>query len=180
MPEGLMPVIGWLSLGWILLAIEVLVPGGILGTIGGLILIWACWLAFDLGPLWGMGAVATSVAAAIAVLYLFNRSRTMKGLILSDARPATWRSASPELAQLLGRRGRALTDLRPAGTAEIEGARVDVVADGGDLIERGTDIEVVFVEGVRVVVAPAIPAPEPTMTPASSAAPGAPTTEPEV
>jgi membrane-bound ClpP family serine protease len=40
---------------------------------------------------------------------------------------------------------------RPAGVADIEGSRVDVVSDGG-FIEAGAAIEVTRVEGNRVVV----------------------------
>jgi membrane-bound serine protease (ClpP class) len=45
----------------------------------------------------------------------------------------------------------ALTQLRPSGTANINGQRVDVVTEGG-LIERGAEIKVVAVEGTRIVV----------------------------
>jgi membrane-bound serine protease (ClpP class) len=41
--------------------------------------------------------------------------------------------------------------LRPSGTANINGQRVDVVTEGG-LIERGTAVKVVAVEGSRIVV----------------------------
>jgi membrane-bound ClpP family serine protease len=41
--------------------------------------------------------------------------------------------------------------LRPSGTASINGRRVDVVTEGG-LIERGTAVKVVAVEGARIVV----------------------------
>jgi membrane-bound serine protease (ClpP class) len=51
----------------------------------------------------------------------------------------------------LGRTGTALSPLRPAGVADIDGLRVDVVSDG-DFIEAGTAIEVTRVEGNRVVV----------------------------
>lgn len=46
----------------------------------------------------------------------------------------------------LGRQGRASSVLRPAGIAEINGKRVDVVSDG-ELIEPGTRIEVIQVDG---------------------------------
>lgn len=161
MPEHLLPIVGWLALGWILVGLEVLAPGGILGAIGALVLLWACWLAFELGPLWGMGAVAASVTAAIAFFALFSRSRTMKKLVLSDASPTTWHAADPGLAGLRGQRGLALTPLRPAGIADIDGRRVDVVTEGGALIERGAPIEVCEVEGTRVVVIPAS-SPDPT------------------
>jgi membrane-bound serine protease (ClpP class) len=56
--------------------------------------------------------------------------------------------AKPEL---LNGTGVALSQLRPSGTATINGQRVDVVTEGG-LIERGTAIKVVAVEGARIVV----------------------------
>jgi membrane-bound serine protease (ClpP class) len=45
----------------------------------------------------------------------------------------------------------ALSPLRPAGTADIDGERVDVVSDGG-FIEAGAPIEVSRVDGYRIVV----------------------------
>lgn len=42
-----------------------------------------------------------------------------------------------QLRALVGRRGRAVTDLRPVGTCEFEGRRLSCVADFG-LIEAGT------------------------------------------
>jgi len=48
-------------------------------------------------------------------------------------------------------KGRSITDLRPAGMAEINGQRVDVVADG-EYIEAQTPIVVTGVTGNRIVV----------------------------
>lgn len=158
MPDGLLRVIGLLCLGWGLLAIEVLVPGGVVGILGGLVLAWACWAAFDLGPMWGMGAVAASIAATAGTLALLSRSRVAARLILDDPSPAGWHAAPQELADLLGRRGVTATTLRPAGTVVLGDARVDVVTAAGEFIGRGVPVEVVAVEGVRVVVA-AVPSP---------------------
>jgi len=41
--------------------------------------------------------------------------------------------------------------LRPAGVAEIEGQRLDVVSEGG-MIEPGASIQVIGVDGTRIVV----------------------------
>ena len=54
-------------------------------------------------------------------------------------------------SDLIGRRGRALSDLRPAGVARFGDERVDVVSDG-DYVAAGSTIDVLRVEGVRVVV----------------------------
>ncbi|HEV2107758.1 MAG TPA: NfeD family protein, partial [Thermomicrobiales bacterium] len=52
---------------------------------------------------------------------------------------------------LLGKRGTALSDLRPGGIADIDGQRVDVVSEGG-YIRSGEAIEVVADERYRRVV----------------------------
>jgi membrane-bound serine protease (ClpP class) len=52
---------------------------------------------------------------------------------------------------LTGAFGVALTDLRPAGAAEIGGRRIDVVSEAGYL-DAGTAVEVVVDEGYRRVV----------------------------
>jgi membrane-bound serine protease (ClpP class) len=63
-----------------------------------------------------------------------------------------------EFKSLLGLEGEALTDLRPAGTARVSGHKVDVVASGR-FISRGGRILVTDVNGTRVVVQEARPAP---------------------
>ena len=55
------------------------------------------------------------------------------------------------LGQAAGDTGTALTDLRPAGAASIGGKRVDVVTQG-EYISKGQEIEVMLIEGQRVVV----------------------------
>ena len=56
-----------------------------------------------------------------------------------------------EKPELLHQTGIAYTNLRPSGTALINHQRVDVVTEGG-MIERGTAIKVIALEGMRVVV----------------------------
>jgi membrane-bound serine protease (ClpP class) len=52
---------------------------------------------------------------------------------------------------LVGREGVAQTVLRPTGIGQIDGKRLDVVAESA-MIERGSPIKVVAVEGSRIVV----------------------------
>lgn len=56
-----------------------------------------------------------------------------------------------ELKQLIGRIGNAITDLRPSGTAQLDGRRYDVVSTG-EYIEKGSKIMVTIVDGNRIVV----------------------------
>ncbi|MDQ3350257.1 MAG: hypothetical protein M3545_20110 [Acidobacteriota bacterium] len=65
---------------------------------------------------------------------------------------ARLKRGAPESDRLqLGLTGTALSPLRPAGVADINGARVDVVSDGS-FIEAGSAIEVTRVDGNRIVV----------------------------
>ena len=60
--------------------------------------------------------------------------------------------SSPETdRQWLGKTGRAVSPLRPAGIAEIDGNRVDVVSDGV-FIDAGAPVRVTRVDGNRIVV----------------------------
>jgi len=58
----------------------------------------------------------------------------------------------------LGKQGMAVSDLHPSGIAHFEGERVDVVSDG-TFIDAGQPIEVVRIDGNRVVVRLAPPQP---------------------
>ena len=59
-----------------------------------------------------------------------------------------------DFTYLVGKEGVALTALRPSGTCEIDGERIDVVSER-EFITPGSRIKVVKAEGTRVVVRPA-------------------------
>ncbi len=161
---------GWEELllvatGVILLALELFViPGFGVAGIGGIVA-----LAAGLGmTLVGAGAttsviigafgrVAISIllalAGGLALLRMLPRLPFGRRLVLDAEMGAEQGYTSPPESDRLqlGRTGTALSPLRPAGVAEIEGSRVDVVSDGG-FIEAGATIEVTRVDGNRVVV----------------------------
>jgi membrane-bound serine protease (ClpP class) len=104
-----------------------------------------------------LGRVAISIlvamAAAFALLRLLPRLPFGRRLVLEAGMQTDlgYVSAPASDRQWLGRTGTALSPLRPAGIAEIDGARVDVVSDGG-FIDAGTPILVTRVDGNRIVV----------------------------
>ena len=53
--------------------------------------------------------------------------------------------------QLLGKQGEALSMLRPAGTAMVDGRRLDVLTEG-DYIASHSQIKVIRVEGSKIIV----------------------------
>ncbi len=151
MPEGLLAVVLMLSLGYLLLVFELFVPGGVVGFLGLGLVALSCWRAFDLGAGWGAAAVGLSVVATAGGIVLFNRSKTGRELVLDNRGSRQWRSSADELDGLLGQQGITLSSLRPAGLADFEGRRLDVVSDS-EFIDHQTLVRVVEVEGRRVMV----------------------------
>ena len=104
-----------------------------------------------------LGQVALSILVAIIVTLLllryFPRLPFGKKLILETELPAKegYGSAPEEDRRWLGTKGSAVTDLHPSGIAHFKEERVDVVSEG-DFINAGQPIEVVRIEGNRIVV----------------------------
>ncbi|MDF2938950.1 MAG: serine protease, partial [Paenibacillaceae bacterium] len=86
------------------------------------------------------------------VIYAFRKRGIWNKFILKDELKTELGYVSqPVKEYLLGKTGKALTPLRPAGTAVFDGERVDVVT-AGEFIGQGQPVTVVLVEGGRVVV----------------------------
>ena len=143
-----------------MLFIEIaLLPGFGAAGIPGLVLIAAgvglAWVQFGLrtGLIYGSATVASTIPLAILGLWLFRRTRLGRSFILNIAANRTEGFQAPpqELVNLVGKSGQSITPLRPAGTALINDQRVDVVTLG-DFIDAEAEIEVILVEGNRVVV----------------------------
>ena len=60
-------------------------------------------------------------------------------------------ASAENLNSLLAKKGKSYTKLRPAGVALIDEEKIDVVAEGS-FIDQNKSIEVILVEGNRVVV----------------------------
>jgi membrane-bound serine protease (ClpP class) len=103
------------------------------------------------------------MAGAFALFGALPRLPFGRRLVLDTGMAADlgYVSAPESDRQWRGHTGVALSPLRPAGIAEIDGTRLDVVSDGG-FIDAGTSIEVTRVEGNRIVVRPSTPRQEPT------------------
>jgi membrane-bound serine protease (ClpP class) len=151
--------------GFVLLAIEMFIlPGfGVAGALGLAALAGGLVLSMT-GP--GdtaqfithaaarvAGALVLALVASLVLLRFMTRLPWGRRLVLEGGLSATEGYASPPQAdqRWLGRQGRAVTVLRPAGIAEIEGERVDVVSDGA-MIDAGSAVRVTRVDGNRIVV----------------------------
>lgn len=154
------------GLGVVLVLVELFfLPGmGIFGVAGGLAMLGGVYMSL-LGNLptthdfaRAGGVVSMSLALVIVSSWLVVRrlpgSRRLASLGIflgeSTARETGYTSAVRR-ADLVGREGVALTDLRPAGTGLFGDERVDVVSEQ-DWIEAGSPVRIVASEGYRHVV----------------------------
>lgn len=140
--------------GIVMLAIEVFLPGGILGVLGTFALLAAIVVGFRAFPAYGaLVAVGILVfAAVILVVWLRIAPQTWIGRKLTIARDLDDAQATnPDLESLVGQRGVALCALRPSGFARIGDRKVDVVTQG-EMIDKDTEVRVIEVESNRVVV----------------------------
>lgn len=161
---------GWEELilvaaGIVLLALELfVVPGfgvvgllGIAGLVAGLVLSLVGggssseFLIEALTRV--LAAVAFALLLSLLLLRYLPRLPIGRSLILETRLDARGGYASPPEREnrWVGRTGRTLTPLRPAGIVEIDGERLDVVSTG-DAVEAGRHVKVVRVDGNRIVV----------------------------
>ncbi|MDD3276466.1 MAG: NfeD family protein [Kiritimatiellales bacterium] len=145
-----------LACGLFLVGVEIFIPGGVVGALGALALAGAAVIGFTSSdfPEWFgwlsllLILTLTAIAAFVWMKY-FPKSPVGKMLSLTqniskkDQDDSLWKP---------GMKGTALSTLRPAGKAMIEGKRADVIATDGTWIEQNTAIEVIKVAGNRIYV----------------------------
>ncbi len=141
--------------GLFLIGAEIFVPGGVLGAMGGISLVACVVVAFLVFPpqlafLVALGIVILMGLCLVLWIRFFPHTPIGRSLTLSrDAR--SFKADRPDLKYLLDQEGVTLTDLHPSGIAEIQGQRIDVVAEGG-WITKDSPVKVIDVEGNHVLV----------------------------
>jgi membrane-bound serine protease (ClpP class) len=145
-------VIALLVVGTVLLILETVLPGLIAGILGMLCLIGGLVAGYqNFGLRTGnfiLTGVALGLIAGISVWFRYFPNSRIAQVFISQRTVGDIGTEKPEL---LHKTGAAMTQLRPCGTAIFDGQRVDVVTEGG-LVERGTPVQVIALEGMRVVV----------------------------
>ncbi|HVZ93653.1 MAG TPA: NfeD family protein [Phycisphaerales bacterium] len=148
----------------LVVGIEMFVPsGGLLGVVAAVLAIAGVIAFFRADPVWGvLSLVSVLILAPIIVnfgLKVMPNTPLGKKLILggSPSEEEMRRAAGEEALQhsreaaLVGATGTAMTDLRPVGTVDIDGTRVEVLAEGG-MVRAGAKVRVTGVSGTQVKV----------------------------
>ncbi len=144
------------AVGVLLVAVEILVPGAVLGILGGLCLLGGVIAAFS--QLGGLGGViASGVALVIGALTVYlefvvlPKSRLAKKFSMTETVASTSQPAVADRAVVVGRDVVALTTLAPSGYVELDGRRYEAFCQSG-LVPAGSRLRVVEVETFRLVV----------------------------
>lgn len=144
--------------GLAVLAVEVIVPGGILGTIGALMMFGACVLSFsEFGT--GGGVIALSLALVLTGLvfwfefYILPRTKVGKRAFLHEEIDGVSAAYGAEAAALVGSAATAVTMLSPSGYIEIDGKRYEAFCRNGQ-VPAGTPLKVIGSDNFRLIVSP--------------------------
>lgn len=153
--------LGWIAAicllaGLVCVIIEMFHPGfgvpGILGSV--LLLIGVILYAKTLIQALIMIIIILAIlgVALTIVLQSASKGHLARHLVLHDSLDESEGFSNPgDLEYFVGSEGVTLTVLRPAGTADFEGVKLDVVSEG-DFIPKDTTVKIIKVEGHRIVV----------------------------
>lgn len=154
-----LPIVICFLIGVALLVAEVFMPGfgvaGISGIVLEIISIVLTYLKY--GGLAGLGLTVVILAVigiTVSVsLRSVTRGRLSKSSLILKNQETTAEGyiATAALDVFIGKEGVTATVLRPAGIAEVNGIKLNVVSDG-EYIPQGTPVRVDRVDGARMVV----------------------------
>lgn len=151
------PALVMMLVGFCLLVVEMYVPGFGLPGISGTILMIVGIAAMQPTPLQALilvliSVVLLSIAFSIALHSLSKGRLSRSKLVLNEAiNQKKEASEDEDMSYFIGRCGKTHTALRPAGIAEFDGVKLNVVSDG-DFIADHRFVRVERVEGNRIVV----------------------------
>lgn len=154
MKEYVLPIVLQFAGVAVIIAEIILPSGGLLSVLAAGILGYSLYIVFhDLPTSAGIAFVVADIiiipALIIIGLKMLAQSPVTLRTELSSDEGVT--SQPPELERYIDKEGKALTDLHPAGTALIDGKRVDVVSRG-EYIEKDSDLLVTAVTANQIVV----------------------------
>lgn len=132
-------------------------PGHGVSAFAGLVLIFVGMFyalgGVQTGAIYSASAALLTSIAVVAAFFLYlPRSRVWHKLGQPMRQTATaGYVSSDDYTGFVGHVGTTVTALRPSGTADVEGIRLAVVSEG-DFVPAGAPVQVVLVQGSRVVV----------------------------
>jgi len=142
--------------GILLLAIEVFVPGMIVGLIGGLSILAGVVIAFILyGSGGGMIALLCGGVLLGVTLYIefvvLPKTKLAKALSMQATVGGTSQAAVADLSTVLDQQGETITPLSPSGYISLQGRRYEAFSQSGYLA-MGVRVRVTGLDNFRLIV----------------------------
>jgi membrane-bound ClpP family serine protease len=142
--------------GFVLIGIEMVVPGFSVPGIAGIVcLLIGIFLVSDTvveGAIITIIILALLAAMLAIILGLFSKAKIKSPIILKDQQDKDKGFiSSNDLQYLLGKHGVAITDLRPSGTGNFDGIEFDVISEG-KYIPKDTRLIIYKVQGSKLIV----------------------------
>ncbi len=143
-------------LGIIFIIIEILTPTvGLLAAVGIVAILYSLILAMggDINALYMMvlALIISIIIFAIIIKKLPSSKLWQKLILTNTSSSAKGYVSTVDYSHYLNKEGTVISELRPSGTAKIDGDLVDVISEGS-FINKGEKIHVIKVEGVRIIV----------------------------
>lgn len=154
---GLESILLFLIGFFLLLAELFLIPGFGLAGIGGIIAIMASIFITFGNIIQATYSILIALGLSIAGFFLLIRfipsTRAWRKFILftQQEKELGYTVGTKDLKRLIGKKGFAITTLRPSGIVEVNGKKLNVITRG-EYIESNTKIKVISVEGNKIVV----------------------------
>lgn len=148
------------AVGFIFIIIEMFHPGFSAPGITGIILlsVGVVITARDFTQALIMIIIILAILGTMMALVLQSatKGRLSKILVLKEAqKKESGFVGTEDLKYFLGKEGVTVTVLRPSGTADFDGIKMDVVSQG-EFIEKESKVKIIKVEGRRIVVSQTI------------------------
>lgn len=145
-----------LIIGFVLIAIELMLPGfslpGILGSICLIASVLLTARTFGEALIMIIGILTVLGIMLVVILSLFAKGKISNHLVLKDEQKKEQGYISTsDLEYLLGKEGTAITDLKPTGIGDFSGVNFEVVSEG-QYVRKGTKIVIYKVTGSKLII----------------------------
>ena len=149
----MLTIIALIALGLILLFLEIILPGGILGVAAYLIFLAATYLGYQHSPLAGHLTLTASIFICSFSLYyaFFRFHKTQWGHKLTLFTAPERLELYDAQSKMIGMEGETLCDCRPSGTIIINNKRYNAMSNG-EFIKAGSSIEVTGANGNIIII----------------------------
>ena len=150
-------IITALLFGYLLIALEAIVPGGVLGLLGFTCIIASSYFAHIEYGGWVIPLCIFIIGGIGGVILVFlqfkwlSRSNFGKKMFVHSTSGKV--SSKEDLSELIGKEAMTLTDHHPEGLVEINNRSYDAFSSSG-YIPKGSVIEITGVDAFRLIIKP--------------------------